>query len=39
LDMRAMMSLRHRIKDDSVLQGVHLTFLPVMIKVHVCSKH
>ncbi len=35
LDMRALMSLRHRIKDDSVLQGVHLTFLPVMIKVHV----
>ncbi|KAL0038602.1 hypothetical protein WJX77_012471 [Trebouxia sp. C0004] len=32
LDMRAMMSLRHRIKDDSVLQGVHLTFLPIMIK-------
>ncbi|DBB17608.1 TPA: hypothetical protein ACH3X3_002657 [Trebouxia sp. C0006] len=32
LDMRAMMSLRHRMKDDSVLQGVHLTFLPVMIK-------
>ncbi|KAL0027069.1 hypothetical protein WJX79_003187 [Trebouxia sp. C0005] len=32
LDMRAMMSLRHRIKDDSVLQGVNLTFLPVMIK-------
>ncbi len=39
LDMRAMMSLRHRMKDDSVLQGVHLTFLPVMIKVHVSTKH
>ena len=39
LDMRAMMALRHRMKDDSVLQGVHLTFLPVMIKVHVSTKH
>ena len=39
LDMRAMMFLRHRIKDDSVLQGVHLTFLPVMIKVPVSTKH
>ncbi len=37
LDMRAIMSLRHRMKDDSVLQGVHLTFLPVMIKVHVST--
>ena len=39
LDMRAMMSLRHRMKGDSVLQGVHLTFLPVMIKVLLCIKH
>ena len=33
LDMQAMMKLRNRLRDDSVLQGVHLTFLPVMIKV------
>lgn len=33
LDMRALMALRNQIKGDSVLQGVHLTFLPVMIKV------
>lgn len=33
LDMRALMALRHQIKGDSVLQGVHLTFLPIMIKV------
>ena len=33
LDMRALMALRTRIKDDSMLQGVHLTFLPIMIKV------
>ena len=36
LDMRALMTLRNRIKGDSVLQGVHLTFLPVMIKVQIC---
>ncbi|KAL3158446.1 hypothetical protein ABBQ38_010680 [Trebouxia sp. C0009 RCD-2024] len=32
LDMRALMALRNQIKGDSVLQGVHLTFLPIMIK-------
>lgn len=33
LDMQALMTLRNQVKDDSVLQGVHLTFLPIMIKV------
>ena len=33
LDMGALLALRNQIKGDSVLQGVHLTFLPVMIKV------
>lgn len=33
LDMRAVLALRKAVKEDSVLQGVHLTFLPIMIKV------
>lgn len=37
LDMRALLDLRNQIKGDSVLQGVHLTFLPVMIKVSIPS--
>ena len=33
LDMRAVLALRKAVKEDSVLRGVHLTFLPIMIKV------
>ena len=33
LDMQALMAVRNQIKGDSVLEGVHLTFLPIMIKV------
>lgn len=34
LDMRAVLAWRKAVKEDSVLQGVHLTFLPIMVKVY-----